>query len=223
MSVRDTLYRKALGMLKIDYNKIKAANTDSDTTPEEIAYCDDNIETACNVAVVGRDFFWLVSSVIFTDRLFDWRDKKTNEIVTVTSETTDSEKEKLYKDYYKYHGYDFGYACPSDMYRPYLVDGGHNASFARKGSEIYFPNDGVRMDYIVDISKKLDETSWSYPQPFIDMVACLLAINIAPMVAPEGTFGQNAVTKMQTALSACQDLQKEAFRKAVQSPKEYLE
>lgn len=196
MAVRETIYRKALGMLNIDYNKIKGA----ESSPVEISYCDDNVETACHTAMSSGEFFWLISSTTFSSLLKD----------------SDGNNKK-------YHDYPYGYSCPSDLYRPFLVEGFHNAGFARKGSEIYFPMENPTLDYLVDISKKLDEDSWDYPTPFIDLVSCLLAINIAPMVAPEGTFGQNAATKMQTALAACLALQKDAYRKYVPSPKEYLE
>lgn len=218
MSVRETIYRKALGMLNIDYNKIKGA----EASPVEISYCDDNVETACHTAMSSGEFFWLITSWKFTDRLFDWTDKKGN-IVVVTDEATDEDKALLSKRYHFYHGYEFGYKCPSDLYKPFLVEGGYNAGFARKGKEIYFPYENPTLDYLVDISQELDNDSWDYPTPFTDLVSCLLAINIAPMVAPEGTFGQNAATKMQTALAACTSLQKEAFRDYRRSPKEYLQ
>lgn len=213
--IRDIIYRKALGMLNILYDKIKL----KETTPDEVIFCNQNIDTACHVAMSQSEFFWLISSCTFTDRLFDWIDKDGN-VVTVTEETDTT---NLSRRYYKYHGFDYGYNCPADLYSPFLVEGKYNAGFARKGKEIYFAEDGLTLDYVVDITSELDNESWDYPSPFLDLVACLLAINIAPMVAPEGTFGQNAATKMQTALAACVSLQKNAYREYRPSPKEYLQ
>lgn len=213
--IRDIIYRKALGMLNIQYDKIRL----KETTPDEVSYCADNIETACHVAMSSGEFFWLISSATFTDRLYDWVDTDGN-VVEVTDDTDTS---VLTEKYYKYHGFEYGYNCPDDLYKPFLVEGKYNSGFARKGKEIYFAQGGLTLDYIIDITKELDNESWDYPTPFLDLVACLLAINIAPMVAPEGTFGQNAANKMQTALSACMNLQKDAYREYRPSPKEYLE
>ncbi len=195
--IRDIIYRKALGILNIDYDLIKQKEA---STPVEIKYCNENIETACCTAMSSGEFFWLISSTTFSSR---------------AKNSDDS--------YKSYHGFKYGYSCPSDLYRPFLVEGEYNSGFARKGKEIYFEIENPTLDYMVDITQELDNESWDYPAPFLDLISCLLAINIAPMVAPEGTFGQNAATKMQTALAACNTLQKDANRARRQSPKEYLQ
>lgn len=221
MAIKDTIYNKALGMLNINYSQIK----DNEETPIEIKHCDDNISTSCYSAMSSRDYFWLMSSYTFTDPIFDWRDKTTKEKVTVTDDTTEEELAGYYKDYHSYHGFPRGYKVPSDMFKPFLVEGKYNAGFARKADEIYFADENLTLDYSVDVTKKMDDETWwaNIPVPFIDLIACLLAINIAPMVAPEGTFGQNAATKMQTALAACIELNKDATREYRPNPKEYLQ
>ena len=197
--IKQTIYRKALGMLQIKYSDVTDS---SDTAPAEIEYCNDNIDTACASAMSGGDYFWLISSYKFS------------------SPKKDSDGKLI-----PYHGYQYGYDCPSDMFRPFLGDGKYNFGYARKGKEIYFPVENPTLDYIVDVTKKYDDDDfWAdMPSVFIDLIAGMLAISIAPMVAPEGTFGQNATTKMQTAAAACNDLNNNAYREYRPNPKEYLE
>lgn len=168
--------------------------TQTEDNPIEKQYCEDNIETACSTASTSRDWYWLVDTKNFTTQL---------------------ENES-------YRGLKYGYAVPDDFLKPYLTGGKYNCTYARKGKKIFFDVQNPIMDYIVDVSKKLEESSWDYPTPFVDLIAALLAMSIAPMIVPEGTFGQNAQVKMQTALSACIDLQKDSSRDYIPSPKEYL-
>lgn len=217
--IKETIYRKALGMLQIKYKDVTANDEDS----AEIEYCNDNIDTACASAMSGGDYYWLISSKDFTERLYDWVDIKTGAVLD--GEPAEGEEYKYCKKFYKYHGYDYGYKAPDDIFRPFLGDGKYNFGYARKGKEIYFPVENPTLDYIVDVTKKYDDDDFwvDMPSVFIDLIAGMLAISIAPMVAPEGTFGQNATTKMQTAAAACNDLNNNAYREYRPNPKEYLE
>lgn len=197
-TIKQKIYRKALGMLQIKYDDV----IKNDEIPAEIAYCEDNIDTACASAMSGGDYFWLIASYSFTS-------PKT---------TSDGQ-------YVSYHDCQYGYDCPSDLFRPFLGGGKYNFDYARKGKEIYFNTLNPTLDYVMDVTKKYDDDDfWAdMPSMFIDLIAGMLAVSIAPMVAPEGTFGQTALTKMQTAAAACADLNNNAVRKYVPSPTEYLQ
>lgn len=219
-TIKQKIYRKALGILQIKYDDV----IKNEESPAEIEYCEDNIDTACASAMSGGDYFWLISTIAFKDRLFDWLDEDGN-IVVVTDETTEEEKAKLTKSFWTYHGYIYGYTCPTDLFRPFLGDGQYNFGYARKGKEIYFDRENPTLDYIMNVTKKYDDDDfWTdMPSVFIDLIAGMLAVAISPMVSPEGTFGQNALTKMQTAAAACADLNNNAVRKYVPHPTEYLQ
>ncbi len=196
--IKQKIYKKALSILQIKYDDV----VKNEESPAEIEYCEDNIDTACASAMSGGDYFWLISSYSFTS-------PKT---------TSDGQ-------FASYHGCKYGYDCPSDLFRPFLGGGEYNFSYARKGKEIYFDEKDPTLDYVMDVTKKYDDDDfWAdMPAVFIDLIAGMLAVAISPMVCPEGTFGQNALTKMQTAASACADLNNTAVRKYVPHPKEYLQ
>jgi hypothetical protein len=215
MSVRETIYKKALGILQMDYEDM----TRDDGRVKEKEYCADSIETACYSAMAGGNYYWLIESCDCTSRLFDWYDKTTGLKYDGTPEdTTDYEERPR-----TFHGFTFGYTVPSNMYKFHLADGKKNIGYARKGKEIYFLQDVKSFDYIKNIIPELDEESWDYPAPFTDLIAAMLAVAIAPMVAPEGTFGQNATTKMQIAAAACSDINNAAYNEYRPNPKEYVQ
>lgn len=216
MSVRETIYKKALGILQMDYENMVS---NSDTKPKEKTYCEENIETACYSAMSGGNYYWLIETYDCTDRLFDWYDLSTG----LKYNGTPEDESKYEKRYRAYHKFPYGYSVPTDMFKFHLGDGDTNIGYARKGKEIYFLQDIKQFDYIKNITLELDEESWDYPPPFTDLVAAMLAVAIAPMVAPEGTFGQNATTKMQIAAAACSDLNNAAYNEYRPRPQEYLQ
>lgn len=194
MSIRETIYRKALSILAFDYDQLMVGATE-EIKPKEVMQCDFDIETSCIACSTSSNWYWLIDTVV----------------LTANDDTS------------KYRGLEYSYDKPSDFLKFYLGNDNYNFSYAIKGNNIYSNISPLKIDYIKDITQELDNESWDYPACFLDFIACTLAVSISPIIAPTGSFGSNATSKMQVALSACNTLQKDGFRVKNDRPVEYLD
>lgn len=194
MSIRDTIYRKALSILSFDYDQLMKGATE-ENKPKEVLQCDFDIETSCIACSTATNWYWLI------------------ETTTLNLNLNNS----------NYMGLDFSFDKPTNFLKMYRGNNEYNFSYAIKGNNIYSNTKSLKIDYIVDVIKELDNEEWDYPPCFLDFIASTLAVSISPIIAPTGSFGQNATAKMQVALSACNALQKDGYRVKNDRPIEYLD
>lgn len=200
---KEDIYRKALLSLNISYERIKGNEGSL-----EIEYCKEYLPSAVAYCSTLRPWYWLM---------------KTEEYSIGDEDTSETFK-----------GMGYSYDAPKDMAYICFVDGKYNEEYAMRGNTIFFNKPILTLDYMTnaefdEYTKASDGTvtytkkGWKCPEPYANLIATRLAIEIAPFIAPDTAIEQRCMAQHNLTLQTLIKLDIDGSRKRNPDPKEFVE
>ena len=174
---KQDVFRKALMMMNIMYDKIKDNEESS-----ELMYCNAFYDTSLSKCSTLREWSWLKSNKYYDDYDF-------------VSERSD--------------GLNFSVQSPYDLGYILKINGEYNVTFEIEGDRIYSREPVRYIQYIVS-----DYDIQDCPDIYGMLVACMLAIDLAPVISPDSNMQQKIMTMYQTVFSEASKIDESSTRRA---------
>lgn len=126
----------------------------------------------------------------------------------------DSEGNTIYKGYKMYKNFKYAFRAPDNLLKIKYVNGKTNFGFALKGNTFYCNSKHPTLDYITSEIE-------SVPTDFGYLIAYRVAMELAPLVAPNGDAMQRASQQFSLTLSLLQNNDAMNFR-IENPPQDYM-
>ena len=174
---KQDVFRKALMMMNIMYDKIKDNEESS-----ELMYCNAFYDTSLSKCSTLREWSWLKANKYFDDSDF-------------IAERAD--------------GLNYSVQLPYDLGHILKINGEYNVTFEIEGDRIYAREPVRYIQYIVS-----DYDIQDCPDIYGMLVACMLAIDLAPVISPDSNMQQKIMTMYQTVFSEASKIDESSTRRA---------
>ena len=174
---KQDVFRKALMMMNIMYDKIKDNEESS-----ELMYCNAFYDTSLSKCSTLREWSWLKANKYYDETDF-------------IAERAD--------------GLNYSVQLPYDLGYILKINGEYNVTFEIEGDRIYASVPVRHIQYIVS-----DYDIQDCPDIYGMLVACMLAIDLAPVISPDSNMQQKIATMYQTVFAEASKIDESSTRRA---------